>query len=351
MDRQDLATGVPDFTLTVGGSSIPLEARGTVTRILVRDSVSVAGTFEIDLDNWDRDEGRVKWSDDALFEPGKEVQIQLGYHEAVAPVMNGEITGMEVTFREGGGSTVLTVRGYDRFHRLRRGRRTKSYLQVKDSDLASQIAGDLGLTPDVEASAEVHPYLLQVNQTDVDFLLSRARAIGYELVVDEKNLRFRKSRHDRGRAAALDFTNGLLSFRAYLSTADQVSKVSVRGWDPKAKEALVGQAQSATGTMGGSTTGPKASEQFGASTLTLVEFPVETQNEADLLAQGVLDEIALGYIVAEATAVGNPSLLAGTTVEITGLGTRFSGLYYITEATHVWESRFVSHLELRRNAA
>jgi phage protein D len=348
--REQHAVAAPDFTLTVGGSSVPLDVRGMVTRILARDSVSTAGTFEFDLTNWDATEGRVRWSDDSLFDPGKPVQIQLGYIEALGTVMDGEITGLEVTFPETG-APLLTVRGYDRFHRLRRGRRTRSYLQVKDSDLASQIAGDLGLTPDVEATAEVHPYLLQMNQTDVDFLLTRARAVGYELSVDEKTLHFRKSRHDRGKVVSLGMTTGLLSFRAYLSTADQVSKVAVRSWDHKAKEPLVGQASSATGTMGGQKAGPAASQPFGTTTLTLVDVPVGTQNEADLLAQGVLDELALGYVIAEATAVGDPHLAAGTVVELGGLGQRFSGLYYIVEAAHVWDSRYVTHLELRRNAA
>jgi phage protein D len=353
MDMQPVAAAAPDFTITVNGSSMPPEMRGWVTGLRVTDSVDAAATFEFELQNWNEEEGRVRFSDSSLLDPGGKVVINLGFEQEVNPVMDGEITGLEFWAREGHDYR-LVVRGYDRLHRLRRGRRTRSYLQVKDSDVASQIAGDLGLSPEVDSSSEVHQYLLQVNQTDIDFLMARARAIGYELLVDGTKLHFRKSRHDRGKTELIDPTHGLVAFQAYLSTADQVGKVVVRGWDPKAKAALVGQAESGavTGTMNGQHLGPDtAKTAFGASTLGLVDHPVATQGEADALAQGVLDRTALDYLTAEVTAVGNSSILAGTVIEIGGIGQRFSGLYYVTEVEHAWQQRFVTKARLRRNAA
>jgi phage protein D len=353
MDQQQQAASVPAFTIQVGGSDLPPDARGEVARVVVEQSLDSTDTFAIKLNNWDMDEQRVKWSDASLFEPGGVVEIQLGYIEAVDTVMVGEITGLELSFPQGARAT-LTVRGYDRLHRFRRGRRTRSYLQVKDSDVAQEIAGDLGLTPEVEDSGEVHPYLLQVNQTDIDFLLARARATGYELLVDDRTLYFRKVKNDRGQAVTLDFFHGLMDFYLYLSTIDQVSQVTVRGWDPQAKQAIVGQAQASdvNGTMQGAQVGPAAAESlFDARTLAVVDQPVATQNEADLLAQGLLNEIALSYVIGEGTAVGNPAVKAGTVVELGGLGERFSGLYYVTHATHVWDGQFVTRIRVRRNAA
>jgi phage protein D len=353
MAQQQQAAAVPSFTIRVNGSDLPPKARGEVTKVTVEESMDSAGTFAIEINNWDMDAQQVTWSDAELFQPGGVVEIQMGYVETVETVMVGEITGLECAFLERA-RALLTVRGYDRMHRFRRGRRTRSYLQVKDSDVAQQIASDLGLTPDYEDSREVHPYLLQMNQTDIDFLLARARAIGYELLVDDKTLRFRKFKHDRGKLVTLDFTHGLMTFYAYLSTADQVSQVVVRGWDPKTKEPLVGQAKASAviGTMGGTQVGPAAAEKlFGPRILSVVEHPVATQNEADLLAIGLLNDIALHYLVAEGTAAGDPALKAGAVIELGGLGERFSGLYYITDVTHVWDGQFVTHFRLRRNAA
>lgn len=353
MPQEEQPASAPGLTVRVNGSDLPIEAKADITRVSVEESLDSASTFAIELGNWDMDTQRVTWSDAALFQPGGAVEIQMGYVGALETVIAGEITGLELSFPERA-RALLTVRGYDRLHRLRRGRRTRSYLQTKDSDVARQIASDLGLTPDVEDSGEVHPYLLQTNQTDIDFLLMRARAIGYELQVADKTLRFRKTKHDRAQAITLSFTHGLMTFYAYLSTADQVSQVTVRGWDPRTKQALVGQAQASDlpATMQGTQVGPAAVQSlFGPRTLTVVEHPVATQNEADLLARGLLNDLALNYIVGEGTAVGDAAIRVGTVMALDGLGKRFNGLYYITQVAHVWDGQFVTHLRVRRNAA
>jgi Bacteriophage probable baseplate hub protein len=353
MAQEEQSTSAPGLTVRVNGSDVPIEAKAEITKVSVEESLDSASTFAIELSNWDMETQRVTWSDAALFQPGGAVEIQMGYVGDLETVIVGEITGLELSFPEWA-RALLTVRGYDRLHRLRRGRRTRSYLQSKDSDVAQQIANDLGLTPDVEDSGEVHAYLLQMNQTDIDFLLTRARAIGYELLVEDRTLRFRKIKSDRAKAITLSFTHGLMTFYAYLSTADQVNQVTVRGWDPRTKQALIGQARASdlTATMRGTQVGPGAVQSlFGSRTLTVVEHPVATQNEADLLAKGLLTDLALNYIVGEGTAVGDPSIRVGTVIELDGLGRRFNGFYYVTQVAHVWDGQFVTHLRVRRNAS
>jgi phage protein D len=206
----------------------------------------------------------------------------------------------------------------------------------------------------VEDSATVHEQLVQMNQSDIDFLFSRARATGFELLVDDKTLHFRKLRHDRGTALTLDFTHGLISFEGYLSTSEQVGQVTVHGNHPESLEAIVGMARAGdvAATMGGAQTGPAATDGlFGARTLTITDQPVASQAEADQLARSILEEIALGYITGEVTANGNPSIRVGSVVELTGLGRRFSGSYYVIRVRHVWDGQFLTHLQVRRNAS
>lgn len=350
-----LATGAPAaaFTIKVDGSDLPTEARGNVLDITVDERLDAPAAFSLELVNWDMDKQAVTFSDDRLFAPGAAVEIQLGHGTTTTKVVSGEVTGLELQLAERVRS-ILVVRGYDRLHRLRRGRHTKAFTQAKDSDLAKKLAGGAGLGDSVEDSGEVHAYLLQSDQTDLDFLLARARSIGYELLVDDKTLIFRKVRNARGKVETLSATGELLSVSAYLSTANQVSEVTVLGWDPKAKKALVGRAQDSdlNGTMGGQTSGPAATKPFGAHTLTVVEHPVATQKEADLLAKGFLNELALEYVVAEAELIGRPTLRAGAVVELDGLGKRFSGAYYLTRVRHrLGPNGYRTRLHARRNAA
>jgi phage protein D len=355
MVQEQQTASRPDFTIRINGSSLPVAARGEVNRVVVEESLDRASSFEIELSNWDIDLQQVKWSDADLFQPGGVIELKMGYVEAVETVLVGEITGLELSFPTERARSLLTVRGYDRLHRFRRGRHTRSFVQVKDSDVAQKLANDLELTPDVEDSGEVHSYLLQINQTDIDFLLTRARAVGYELLVEDKTLRFRKVKNERGKTVSLDFKQGLLNFYAYLSTADQVSQVTVRGWNPKTKETLVGKALAAdvNGTMQGSKVGPKVVEGLFSvkdTALTVIDLPVATQNEADLLAKSLLNEVALHYIKGEGSARGNPAIKVGTVIEIGGVGQRFGGLYYVTQVSHVYDAEYLTHFHVRRNA-
>jgi phage protein D len=226
---------------------------------------------------------------------------------------------------------------------------------VKDSQVAQQIAGELGLQATVDDSGETHPYLFQNNQTNVDFLLMRARAIGYELQVDDRTLFFRKRRNDRGKVVSLEWGKELESFFPVLTTVPQAQKVVVRGWDRKNKEALVGTATAGDigSTMQGETLGARSAQAaFGEAEVRVVDQPVASAAEAEQMARGILEGIALTYVTGEGTTVGNPHIRAGTVIELTELGKRFSGLYYVTATQHVRDTGgFRTHFTVRRNAS
>ena len=155
--------------------------------------------------------------------------------------MKGEITALEPEFCA---TEVpkLIIRGYDRRHRLLRGCKTRSFVQVKDSDIAGQIAGDAGLTAQAEDTGVVLDYVLQHNQTDMEFLQDRARRIGYEVVVEDKSLYFRSHQNAQSEVLTLVREEDLLEFYPRLSTLGQVGEVAVHGWDVKKKKTLVGKA-------------------------------------------------------------------------------------------------------------
>ena len=152
------------------------------------------------------------------------------------------------------------MRGYDRSHRLHKGRKTRTFLQQKDSEIAEQIAGEVGLTGEVVDSKVTHDYVLQANQSDMDFLQERARRLQYEVVVEDKTLHFRPVGNAESELLTITLDDDLLEFSPRLSAMRQVSEVAVRGWDPKEKKEIVGQAKigDEVSTMGGNTSGGSA---------------------------------------------------------------------------------------------
>lgn len=352
-DRQQFDTLIPELRLCINHQELPVDARADLIAVNILDDVNAAGMFSLTLLCQDGVEMKVEWIDDDLFKEGNSVEIQMGYGERLETLFQGEITGLEPEFPYEK-PPILTVRGYDRRHRLMGKCRTRTFLQMKDSEIASQIAGDWGLTPDVEDSRIRLDYVLQHNQTDFDFLQERAQRIGYELVVADRTLHFR-ARHNEGSASiTLRREVELLDFNLRLTTVGQVEEVLVQGWNPKDKEKVVAQARVGDERpMGGSASGPAAARQaFSGTGDTTVDVPVFSQAEADQLARSWLKENALHYIEGHGVCIGRPDLKPGRLVQIEGLGKRFSGPYYLTGTEHRINPRtgYRTAITVRRNA-
>jgi len=348
-------TLVPDFRVRVNGANLPLDAALDVLGVEVHDSLDAPSMCAIQLVNWDMNTMRMTWSDDARFAPGGTLEVHLGYVDRLARVFTGEITGLEPDFNASEMS-LLTVRSYDRRHRLMRGRKTRAFAQMKDSDIAAQIAREAGLQVRAEDTRVKLEHVLQHDQTDFEFLLQRAQRLGYELMVDGATLHFRAHQHTRREAVQVSFEAGeLLEFAPRLTTLGQVDVAAVRGWDMRKKEPIVSELKdgSVSATMGSSTGLAATRRAFGAATTTRTDTPIFTRSEADQLSAGHLNDLALGYIKGEAVCVGRAELRAGSVIKLAGLGNRFSGLYYVTAAVHTTSARvgYRTALQVRRNAA
>lgn len=324
------------FYIKIDGEDAPEEVMNNLLEVTVEDSIHLPDMFCIRLHD-----PRLHWVDSQTFAEGKEVEISAAPREGgrATKLITGEITAIEPDFGMDG-VPILTVRGYDRSHRLHRGRHTRSFLQMTDSDIATRIAQEEGLKAKVDSTRQVHDYVFQNNQTNMEFLHDRAMRIGYELFVQDRTLHF--CRPSEAEGPVLEWGANLLSFRPRLTTAHQVSEVIVRGWDPGAKREIIGRATEGKGAprIGERRSGSQiAAEAFQPGRkMVVVDRPVKTQREADALAQALFDELASGFIKAEGVAFGDPRLRAGRMVTINAIGDRFSGRYLLTATTHIYRA-------------
>ena len=319
----------PQVEVRIAGARLSETMASALTTVTVSEDVDAPGMFTLELAAWDLARGRLRWMDDDQFALGCGVEISLGYGNQLQTLITGEITGLEPEFALDS-EPMLLVRGHDLRHRLLRGTKTRSFVKMKDSAIASQIAADHNISSKVEDSHVELAYVLQHSQTDWVFLKSRAERLGYELAMEGKTLHFRSHPLDQPKVLTLTRQDDLLSFSPRLSSLNQVKQVEVRGWMPKEKDIATAKA-----AVGGIKSGPKATARaFGDSSYTVVTQPIGSKAESDMLAQGQFNQMAFGYITGEGSCLGNAKLQAGKVIEITGVGTKFSGLYYVTGTTH-----------------
>jgi phage protein D len=327
----------PAFTVAVNGTSLAADVSRNVMDVSVVNEPDTLDHFSLTLAN---PYPRMPWThtgDAELFKEGNAVTIEMGYVDDLQPMFDGEITSISPTFPESGTPTVR-VAGYTRQHWLRRGPKTRTFQDVTDKEIVEQTARDLGLTPEAEDTRTKHPYVIQFNQTDLAFLVERARSIHFEVQVQDRTLLFRKPKNDQSKIHTLVWGRTLRSFNPTMNTLRQVSSVVVRGYDPKTKKEIKGQARAGAEDtkMGGTQTGGEVAAQAFNQRIeqVRVETPIASQEEADQLARAIYNDRALEFVTGSGASIGLPDLRAGRVIELDGLGPRFSGLYYITQSTH-----------------
>jgi phage protein D len=329
------------FDIIISGKAAPAELLRDVIEIVVDDNLHLPDMFTLQIHD-----GELQWVDSELLAIGTEVEIRATAASqgtrsgASAQLIKGEITALAPSFDRTGMPTLL-VRGYDRAHRLHRGKRSRSFLRFTDSEIAQRIAREANLHAQVDTTSVIHDYVFQNNQTNLEFLQARAQRLGYEVYVKDKTLYFGQREAEQEKGPELDWGRDLRDFRPRLTTMNQVDEVIVRGWDPKTKKEIVSrvtEGQIAPEVGVAKSGGALTREAFGvAAQAVVVDRPVANVDEAKAMAQALCDELSGDFIQAEGACFGDPRIKAGCQVTIRGVGTRFGGQYFVTSATHTYD--------------
>jgi len=280
-------------------------------------------------------------SQDQVFALGHKLRVEFGDSEARNEVFVGEITSIELDL-ETSDVTTLVVTAFDKAHRLHRGRRNRVFKERTDSGIAEQIARDHRLRADVETTRTQHPYVLQEGKTDWEFLNQRAASVGYEVLVYEETLYFKRPPARPSDDVELAWQGDLVSLSARVSAFEQVDEVEVRAWDSLNKQAISGAADrpNLLTSVGDNQPGGEAAHTaFNyEARLTLVSAVAKTDSEAERIAQAVLDDVSNVFMTIEGSALGNPALRAGSGIVLKAVGPQFTGRYIATAVRHQYDS-------------
>lgn len=323
------------FYITLDGVPATGELAADLVRLDVESSLHLPDVATLVVND-----PALKWVDGDRLEPGKALRIESKDRTADSLLFDGEVVEIESEFNQH--THRLIIRAYDRLHRLARGRHARAFHGMNDGDIVRQIAGEVGLTAVVEGpTLPRHDYILQANQSNLEFLQGRATAAGRLIYVEEKSLYFCPPQ-PRKATVSVRWNDTLSEFRPRLSTVGQVDRVEVRGWDPVRKASVSGRAE------GRQPINPQVGEQRDGGTLSRQAFsvpatllvtdrPVRSQSAAEALARAVAGARAGRFLEAEGHGTGNPAITAGNRVNVTNVGDRFSGEYFVTEARHIYD--------------
>lgn len=190
-------------------------------------------------------------------------------------MFSGEVVSADPNYGVGG-APGLEVRAFNLLHRLTRGKRSQSFERVTDHQLVDQIAAKHGLTAAYDGIDVRHRRVYQHNQTDLEFLRTRAARLNAQIWCEDKTLFF-SSRRLGGAGGAPG---------------------------PPSKKLTVGDAKGSVGTF-------------------RARIWPDTNSDA-----------GSGHISGEAIVQGQPDLKPDMVVTLAGTDARFDGDYYIEGVTH-----------------
>lgn len=342
----------PAFRIKVGGRTLDPAQEKSLSELTVTQELGTSDYFSLLLTSPYPELPWTHGKDAMLFKPGVEVAIEMGYVDNTKTMITGEVTGLTASFPPDGAST-LRVEGHSRLHRLDGTRQTRTFQDVTDSEIVEKIAQLAGLSAQADTTRLKYPYVIQNNQTDLEFLRQRADGIHFELLVDNRTLIFRKSKAGTAKSTSLKWGQSLRRFQPTLNSLQPLTAVTVRGYDPKTKQQIVGQAGSGSEetVMGQQSGAALVSAAFGARQEFVVDRQPSSQADAEQRAKAIYNQRMMELITGSGASIGDPALRAGTVIDITGLGNNFSGLYYVVRATHtIGSGGYETQFSVRRNA-
>ena len=277
--------------------------------------------------------------------PGSELSILVPAPDADHCLVKGPVYGQQIHFEHGGSGSTLTVMGGDSSIKLDREDKVVAWSDVTDSDAASSILSAAGFTADVESTTASHAeakHTLIQRETDLAFLRRLARRNGslFWIACDPAGVEtahFKRPALDG--EAALDLIINLSDPPANV-TSLEIS------WDverPTSSEALEVDLNTKEDISGATPKSP-LTPLGGAALVDIatepriahVRAPVDDSGDLTARSEGTLIEASFFVRATGATTLSalGSVLRAHTLVNLRGVGSRHSGLWFCSAVRH-----------------
>lgn len=379
---------VPAFDIAVDGGSKLDRLKWDVIDVAYSDDVEALDSFEFSLSDWDPltfepvysspydssgaqksysgQQGKQKVP---LLSPGTALSLSMGYLDKDGPLevmLRGKVVSLSSSFPAAGVpvAKVRVLNPLNDYEKTTLTGKTKGGVL----DVLKAVAGQLGIGFDDSAvpadlkaahKGQTEPVTLLSEFKPVVDIRRLARAIGMNArLVQAAGGDTLTIAPQADVAYSMAWGKTLIAFTPTVSTRQLVSKVIVRGHNPLAKSA---DKQKYEGKAEWSDLKLISSPALGSvlladvikglgTTQEVIDKPNELQRlDAAATAKARLRQLGADLIKGSGQTIGLPKLRAGARIELTQLGSTFSGSYEVTKTTHsLGASGYTTSFECRK---
>jgi Rhs element Vgr protein len=322
-----------------------------ITLVSVYSEINKIPTASLKFVDGDPSKAAFDISDSGDFLPGKQIEIDFGYHNETTTIFKGII--ITNTHKINNDCSELNIECKDETVRMTMNKGNRHYNNVLDSDVVNQLLSDNNITDvQVDDSKPKHEQLLQSNITDWDFMISRLDVNGMICVIENGKVTVKKP--DLTEGANLDLTYGqdILEFHADMDARTQSTSVKTLCWDFENQKVKTVSSDDSDAPDEGQFTRSKLAGVIDQpielrTSATMTEDETQAINDAKKLRQD------LSKIKAKVKYQGSPKVNPGNFINIKGAGDNFNGKAFVsgiqheyadgdwtTEATLGWNEQF-----------
>ena len=319
------------FRILTNGTAI--KAAYQVQSVEVSQRVNCVGSAHLQLLDGDLATGTFPTSDAADFLPGAEVAIYAGYLGA-----NDDLIFKGLVVKHGlessSNGALLVLECYESAVKMTAGPKSAVFTDCTDSAAIARVISGHGISAAVDATAVVHPALVQSYATDWDFVTARATANG--LVVLSESGRLTVTAPNTSTAPALTLTYGenILHFSLSLDARSQYPTVQAQAWDAAQQAVITAEAPPPAVALPGNVPLAALAQVLAAPFYALPLAAGSAEPVLQTQADAWQVQAALAKVRGTVLFPGNAQARLGGLVMLAGLSQRFNGPAYVAGVTH-----------------
>jgi Bacteriophage probable baseplate hub protein len=376
----------PEFRIQINGEEMPSSVRATVTNVRYQDGQNGADQVTVGLANpelrWIQKHIRglgfqpfptgvkigplrvANAAPEGTFDLDNKFDLFMGYApDPPEKIFEGEVTGVEVTFPNGGIPT-MTLTAHDFLQRLTRGSAARGFGPLPDAIIVAILAAEDFLLPVIDpAIVAASTGLAAINvlfsgsgrkqvgrqegQTNFEFLKAIAKSYDADFWVEGDILYLSRFIKEYTPRLTLTWGESLLEFSPRVTNVGQVAGVSMKFtlreipldfvisvfWDFDRESLGI---SILPGVAAGKTKRGVSGPVFNVVDKT-IKSPAQLAESVPEILRNLREKLNQ-RLTGGGSAIGDPRIRAGAIIRLEGLGPDFSGDYRVKSAAHSIDS-------------
>lgn len=269
----------------------------------------------------------------AEFEPGKEIEIKVGYSSDEKTVFKGIVIKHSIRVRKK--NSLLIIECKDKAVKMTGACKNKYALETKDSDVIEELIDTYGLEKDVSPTTVTHKQIVQYSCTDWDFMICRADVNGLLCIANDGKLTVAPPEFSGDAALTIQYGATVHDLDAEIDARLQYKSVKGSVWNYTEQELLKDTEAEDPGVPdAGNLSADTLADVIGETEFRLFNSAKIEEPELQAWVNAAMMKHRLAKIRGKVTTDGTADVLPGQLIQLNGVGERFEGKLFVTGIRH-----------------